>query len=82
MGLEASKEIEAEAFGELAVSPVARRLMDLFFATTALKKDNGVDDASGRSRARSKKSSSGRRGSWAAGIAYVTSVHRRHATCA
>jgi 3-hydroxyacyl-CoA dehydrogenase / enoyl-CoA hydratase / 3-hydroxybutyryl-CoA epimerase len=43
-GFDASKEVEARAFGELAVSPVARRLMDVFFATTALKKDNGVDD--------------------------------------
>jgi len=45
-GFEASKEIEARTFGELAVSPVARRLMELFFATNALKKDNGVDDPS------------------------------------
>ena len=43
-GFEASQEVEARAFGELAVSPVARHLMDLFFATTALKKDTGVDD--------------------------------------
>jgi len=35
---------EAKLFGELAVSPVARRLMEIFFATTALKKDNGTDD--------------------------------------
>jgi 3-hydroxyacyl-CoA dehydrogenase/enoyl-CoA hydratase/3-hydroxybutyryl-CoA epimerase len=44
-GFEASKNVEAHAFGELAVSPVARRLMDIFFATTALKKDNGADDS-------------------------------------
>jgi 3-hydroxyacyl-CoA dehydrogenase/enoyl-CoA hydratase/3-hydroxybutyryl-CoA epimerase len=37
-------EREARHFGELAVSPVARRLMEIFFATTALKKDNGTDD--------------------------------------
>ncbi len=37
-------EREARLFGELAVSPVARRLMEIFFATTALKKDNGTDD--------------------------------------
>ncbi|WP_437676495.1 fatty acid oxidation complex subunit alpha FadJ [Sorangium sp. So ce131] len=43
-GLEASKAAEARAFGELAVSSTAHRLMELFFATTALKKDTGVDD--------------------------------------
>jgi 3-hydroxyacyl-CoA dehydrogenase/enoyl-CoA hydratase/3-hydroxybutyryl-CoA epimerase len=41
---------EAKLFGELAVGPVARRLMEIFFATTALKKDPGVDDASVRPR--------------------------------
>ncbi len=35
---------EAKLFGELAASPVAKRLMEIFFATTALKKDSGVDD--------------------------------------
>jgi 3-hydroxyacyl-CoA dehydrogenase/enoyl-CoA hydratase/3-hydroxybutyryl-CoA epimerase len=43
-GFEASKDVEARAFGQLSVSPVALRLMDIFFATTALKKDNGTDD--------------------------------------
>jgi 3-hydroxyacyl-CoA dehydrogenase/enoyl-CoA hydratase/3-hydroxybutyryl-CoA epimerase len=37
-------EREARHFGELAVSDVARQLMEIFFATTALKKDNGTDD--------------------------------------
>jgi 3-hydroxyacyl-CoA dehydrogenase/enoyl-CoA hydratase/3-hydroxybutyryl-CoA epimerase len=41
---------EAKAFGELAVSPVARRLMEIFFATTALKKDNGTDDPAVKAR--------------------------------
>ncbi len=36
---------ESRHFGELAMSPVARELMFLFFATTALKKDPGVDGA-------------------------------------
>ncbi len=45
-GFEASRELEAKYFGELVVSPVAQRLMEIFFATTALKKDNGVDDSS------------------------------------
>jgi len=37
-------EKEAQLFGQLAVSDAARRLMEIFFATTALKKDNGTDD--------------------------------------
>jgi 3-hydroxyacyl-CoA dehydrogenase/enoyl-CoA hydratase/3-hydroxybutyryl-CoA epimerase len=41
-GLEAGLRVEAERFGELAVSPVARQLIHIFFATTALKKDDGV----------------------------------------
>ena len=35
---------EAHAFGEMAVSDVARELIFLFFATTALKRDPGVPD--------------------------------------
>lgn len=38
-------EAESEAFGELAVSPVAAALMEIFFAQQALKKDSGVDVA-------------------------------------
>ncbi len=41
---------EARLFGELAVSDVARRLMEIFFATTALKKDTGVDDPAVKAR--------------------------------
>lgn len=33
---------EADAFGELAMTEVSRRLIEIFFATTALKKDDGV----------------------------------------
>jgi 3-hydroxyacyl-CoA dehydrogenase/enoyl-CoA hydratase/3-hydroxybutyryl-CoA epimerase len=36
---------EARIFGDLAVSDVSRQLTFLFFATTALKKDLGVEDA-------------------------------------
>jgi 3-hydroxyacyl-CoA dehydrogenase/enoyl-CoA hydratase/3-hydroxybutyryl-CoA epimerase len=43
-GIERGLEREAKLFGELAVTDVSRRLVDIFFATTALKKDNGVDD--------------------------------------
>jgi 3-hydroxyacyl-CoA dehydrogenase/enoyl-CoA hydratase/3-hydroxybutyryl-CoA epimerase len=49
-GMEAGLQREARAFGELAVSDVAARLMEVFFAQTALKKDPGVDDASVRAR--------------------------------
>jgi 3-hydroxyacyl-CoA dehydrogenase / enoyl-CoA hydratase / 3-hydroxybutyryl-CoA epimerase len=34
---------EHRKFGELAVGPVSRKLVQIFFATTALKKDAGVD---------------------------------------
>jgi 3-hydroxyacyl-CoA dehydrogenase/enoyl-CoA hydratase/3-hydroxybutyryl-CoA epimerase len=36
-------EEEARLFGEMAVTDVSRQLVFLFFATTALKKDPGVD---------------------------------------
>jgi 3-hydroxyacyl-CoA dehydrogenase/enoyl-CoA hydratase/3-hydroxybutyryl-CoA epimerase len=40
--LDAGLELEARAFGELAVTPEARSLVHLFFATTAAKNDSGV----------------------------------------
>jgi 3-hydroxyacyl-CoA dehydrogenase/enoyl-CoA hydratase/3-hydroxybutyryl-CoA epimerase len=43
-GAEAGYREEAFAFGELAVSEVSRELVYLYFATTALKKDPGVDE--------------------------------------
>ncbi len=43
-------ELEAKRFGELAVSEVSHRLVEIFFATTALKKDSGVDDPAVRAR--------------------------------
>jgi 3-hydroxyacyl-CoA dehydrogenase/enoyl-CoA hydratase/3-hydroxybutyryl-CoA epimerase len=49
-GIEAGLRREARHFGELAVSDVAARLMEIFFAQTALKKDTGVDDAAVRAR--------------------------------
>ncbi|HEV7994254.1 MAG TPA: fatty acid oxidation complex subunit alpha FadJ [Gemmatimonadaceae bacterium] len=42
-GTEAGYREEARAFGELAMSDVAKELMFLFFATTSLKKDPGVE---------------------------------------
>jgi 3-hydroxyacyl-CoA dehydrogenase/enoyl-CoA hydratase/3-hydroxybutyryl-CoA epimerase len=41
-GLRAGLRAEHEAFGKLAVSDVSHRLVEIFFATTALKKDDGV----------------------------------------
>ncbi|HEX9692999.1 MAG TPA: fatty acid oxidation complex subunit alpha FadJ [Gemmatimonadales bacterium] len=41
-GMEAGLDMEASLFAELAVSDVSRRLVEIFFATTALKKDPGV----------------------------------------
>ena len=49
-GFERGLEREARLFGELAVSEVSRRLIGLFFATTSLKKENGVDDPAVRAR--------------------------------
>jgi len=37
-------DIESKLFGELTVSPVARQLINLFFAITAAKKDTGVSN--------------------------------------
>jgi len=65
-------EREAQLFGQLAVSDVARRLMEIFFAQTALKKDTGVDDPAVKPRpvARAGVLGGGLMGS---GIASVTS---------
>jgi 3-hydroxyacyl-CoA dehydrogenase/enoyl-CoA hydratase/3-hydroxybutyryl-CoA epimerase len=41
-GFRAGLRAEHEAFGKLAVSDVSHRLVEIFFATTALKKDDGV----------------------------------------
>jgi 3-hydroxyacyl-CoA dehydrogenase/enoyl-CoA hydratase/3-hydroxybutyryl-CoA epimerase len=70
-GFDAARDAEAEAFGELAVSGVAHRLMEIFFATTALKKDSGVDDVAAKPRDIGKIAVLGA-GLMGAGIAYVT----------
>src|SRR5207248_5291560 len=41
-GLRAGMKREAQLFAQLAVSDVSRKLVQIFFATTALKKDFGV----------------------------------------
>ena len=43
-GFDAGLKAEAERFGTLTVSPESHALVSLFFATTALKKDNGLAD--------------------------------------
>ena len=70
-GFEASKEVEAKAFGELVVSDTAHRLIEIFFATTALKKDSGVDDPTVKPRKVERIAMLGA-GLMGAGIAYVT----------
>ncbi len=42
-GVEAGMDMEAALFAELAVGDVSRRLVQIFFASTALKKDPGVE---------------------------------------
>lgn len=42
-GAEQGYRVEAQGFGELVVSDVAKRLIEIFFATTAMKKESGVD---------------------------------------
>jgi len=44
-GAASAAELEARAFGELVVSETAHRLIELFLATAALRRDPGVDDA-------------------------------------
>jgi 3-hydroxyacyl-CoA dehydrogenase / enoyl-CoA hydratase / 3-hydroxybutyryl-CoA epimerase len=43
-GFEMSSDLEARYFGELVMSETSRQLIGIFNATTALKKDTGVDD--------------------------------------
>jgi len=70
-GFQAGLALEARAFGELAVSEVSRRLVEIFFATTALKKDSGVDDAAVAPRPVERVGVLGG-GLMGGGIAYVT----------
>ncbi len=44
-GLVQGLATEARLFGELVVSPQAEQLMNIFFSTTELKKDSGIDTA-------------------------------------
>ncbi|HET8634101.1 MAG TPA: fatty acid oxidation complex subunit alpha FadJ [Gemmatimonadales bacterium] len=46
LGMRRGLRAEREAFGKLAISDVSHRLVEIFFATTALKKDDGVPPGS------------------------------------
>ncbi len=72
-GFQAGLDAEARAFGRLLTSPEAANLISIFFATTALKKDNGVDDPSVKAREVKKVGMLGA-GLMGAGIAYVTTA--------
>jgi len=72
-GFEAGLEAERRHFGELVVSSEAASLMSIFFATTALKKDTGVDDPKVEARQVKKVGMLGA-GLMGGGIAYVTSA--------
>jgi 3-hydroxyacyl-CoA dehydrogenase/enoyl-CoA hydratase/3-hydroxybutyryl-CoA epimerase len=70
-GMEEGLKLEARRFGELAVTDVSRRLVEIFFAQTALKKDRGVDDAKVEPRAVERVGVLGG-GFMGCGIAFVT----------
>lgn len=72
-GMKAGLEAEAAAFGELVMSDVSKRLVEIFFATTAMKKDNGVADPKIKPRPVKKIGMLGG-GLMGAGIAYVTAA--------
>jgi 3-hydroxyacyl-CoA dehydrogenase/enoyl-CoA hydratase/3-hydroxybutyryl-CoA epimerase len=43
-GIKAGLEAEARAFGQLVMTPESKQLRQIFFATTAMKKESGVAD--------------------------------------
>ncbi|QSQ24250.1 fatty acid oxidation complex subunit alpha FadJ [Pyxidicoccus parkwayensis] len=72
-GHKVGQEAEAKAFGELVVSDVSKRLVEIFFATTALKKENGTSNPSVKAREVKKVAVLGG-GLMGGGIAYVASA--------
>ncbi len=72
-GFRAGLDAEAKAFGKLLTTSEAANLMSIFFATTALKKDTGVDDPNVEPRDVGKVGMLGA-GLMGAGIAYVTTA--------
>ncbi|MBT8492880.1 MAG: fatty acid oxidation complex subunit alpha FadJ, partial [Deltaproteobacteria bacterium] len=71
---EKGMEAEARFFGELLVTPESRELMGIFFATTAMKKDSGVDGKKKVEPIEVGKVGMIGAGLMGAGIAYVTSA--------
>ena len=72
-GLPLGLEAEASAFGELVVSDTARALRHVFFASTELKKDTGLDAAAVEARPIRRVATLGA-GSMGAGIAYLSAA--------
>ena len=72
-GMKAGLEAEAKFFGELVMSDTSKRLVEIFFATTALKKDNGTGDAKVKPREVTRVGVLGG-GLMGGGIAYVSAV--------
>jgi 3-hydroxyacyl-CoA dehydrogenase/enoyl-CoA hydratase/3-hydroxybutyryl-CoA epimerase len=72
-GRKAGLEAESRLFGELVVSDVSQRLVEIFFATTALKKENGTSDSSVKPREVKKIGVLGG-GLMGGGIAYVATA--------
>ncbi len=77
-GIKAGLEAEAAAFGALVVSDVSRRLVEIFFATTAMRKDNGTRNPKVQPREVKKLAILGG-GLMGAGIAYVTAAQMKTA---
>ncbi len=75
-GLEAGYAAEADRFGQLVVSPQARALMSIFFATQELKKDTGIGDAKAEPRPVTKLAMLGG-GLMGGGIAAVTAMQAK-----
>ncbi len=72
-GLKAGLDAEAVGFGELVVSDVSHRLVEIFLATVAMKKDNGTRDPKVKPREVKKVGILGG-GLMGAGIAYVATA--------
>merc|ERR1712098_383056 len=65
-GMKAGLKAEAEAFGKLVMTPESFQLRQIFFATTEMKKENGVEGV--------KPEKMKKVGVLGGGIAYVTST--------
>ena len=75
-GMKAGLAAESEEFGRLVMSPEAAQLMGIFFATTAMKKDSGVDDPKVKARPIHKVGVLGG-GLMGAGVAFVTATRAK-----